>query len=75
LYRVEAERLHLQQQAAGLADNKQQLTADVFKLQQQLESAHAALTDSQQQLHHLTTSRDRLQVQVCSICWSAQASG
>lgn len=62
--RVEAERLVLQQQATGLADNKQQLTADVLKLRQQLAEAHATLAASQQQANSLSQVRDRLQVQV-----------
>lgn len=66
LYRAEAERLQLQQQAAGLTNNKQQLTADVLKLRQQLAELHAAFTDSQQQVSQLTTARDKLQVQVKS---------
>lgn len=64
------ERLRFAQQAAGLSENKQQLTADVLKLQQQLESAHAALADSQQQVLQLQHARDRLQVQV----WRMAAS-
>lgn len=64
LCRAEAERLQLQQQAAGLADHKQRLESDVLKLQQQLAEAHAACTNSQQQIQDLTTARDKLQVQV-----------
>lgn len=66
LYRAEAERLQLQQQAAGLTNNKQQLTADVVRLQQQLAELHAAFASSQQQVSQLTTARDKLQVQVKS---------
>lgn len=62
--RVEAERLQLQQHAASLADNKQQLTSDVLKLQEQLAEVHAALGQSQKQGSDLSTLRDRLEVQV-----------
>lgn len=63
-HRAEAERLQLQQQAAGLAGDKQQLTADVLKLRQQLAEVHAAVGDSQQQVSQLTRGRDHLTAQV-----------
>jgi chromosome segregation ATPase len=64
LCRAEAERLQLQQQAAGLADHKQQLAADVLSLQQQLAEVHATCKDSQKQVQNLTAARDKLQMQV-----------
>jgi hypothetical protein len=64
--RVEAERLQLQQRAASLADNKQQLTSDVLRLRQQLAEVHAAFEQSQQQGSQLSALRDRLEEQVHS---------
>jgi len=62
--RVETERLQLQKEAADLAHNKQELTSDVFKLQQQLAEAHAVYNDSVQQVSQLSTARSKLQAQV-----------
>lgn len=62
--RVETERLQLQKEAADLAHNKQELTADVLKLQQQLAEAHAVFNDSVQQVSQLSTARSKLQAQV-----------
>lgn len=60
--RSEAERLHLQQATATLQEDRQQLSADVHKLQQQLAEAHAAYTSSQQQCQQISATKSSLQL-------------
>ncbi|WIA29156.1 hypothetical protein OEZ86_011667 [Tetradesmus obliquus] len=64
LYRAEAERLLLQQKAAVLDGERQQLSADVHTLQQQLAAAHAAFVTTQQHNQQLSADNAKLQVQV-----------
>ncbi|WIA09082.1 hypothetical protein OEZ85_008495 [Tetradesmus obliquus] len=64
LYRAEAERLLLQQKAAVLDGERQQLSADVHTLQQQLAAAHAAFVTAQQHNQQLSADNAKLQVQV-----------
>lgn len=64
LYKAEAQRLRVQQQAAGLTQSQQALTADAKTLRTQLAGAHAAFAASQQQLLQLSDVQAKLTLQV-----------
>jgi chromosome segregation ATPase len=63
-FRAEAERLLLQHKATALDGERQQLSADVHTLQQQLAAAHAAFLTTQQHNKQLSADNAKLQLQV-----------